>query len=103
MKLPIKVPKKFHPYFWDVDVKKLNPSQKPYFVIQRLLDWNNFGAARWVINNFPQELIVQSLKKLRGWSRKSAVFWGKYFNIPQEELICNRKGFPNPPIQPWNH
>lgn len=33
MKVPKKIPKSLYHFFWDVDVKKLDPSKKPYFII----------------------------------------------------------------------
>ena len=34
--------------FWDVDAKKLDPQNKPYFIINRLLDKGNIEAVKWV-------------------------------------------------------
>lgn len=102
MKLPKTVPKKFHNLFWDVDVKKLNPSEKPYFVIQRLLSWDDFSSSTWVLKHFPKNQLKYTLTSMRGWSKISANFWSVYLNIPREELMCNRQGFPNPPVSHWN-
>ena len=48
----MKIPKSLHKYFWDVDVKKLDPEKKPYFVISRLLDKGNVETAKWVKKKF---------------------------------------------------
>jgi hypothetical protein len=43
---PTKLPKELYRFFWDVDVAKLDPAEKPYFVINRLLDKGDIKAAR---------------------------------------------------------
>src|SRR3989338_11584503 len=101
MPLPTKIPKKFYPYFWDTDPRRINPSEKPLFVIQRLLDWNEPLAWRWVLKSFPKNSIKESLTTLRGWSGRSANFWGVYLNIPKGDILWNRPGFPNPPQRHW--
>lgn len=87
-KLPKKLPPSFYQFFWDVDAKKVNPSESPYYVINRLLDKGNLEAARWVVRNFPKEIIVETIKKMRDFSPWNGVFWGRYFNIPREEMKC---------------
>lgn len=102
MKLPTKIPKRFWPYFWDVDAKKINPAKKPLFVIQRLLDWNNFSAARWVVNNFPKNEIKKSITDFRGWSKRSLSFWKSYFKLP-EKLLWNHPESHPQPVSHWDY
>lgn len=102
MKLPTKIPKKFWPYFWDVDPKKVNPSEKSLFVIQRLLDWNNFSAAHWVITSFPPQEIIKSLTNFRGWSKRSENFWKKYFKL-SKKTPWNGPESQRLPISHWNY
>ncbi|KKS95758.1 MAG: hypothetical protein UV73_C0014G0035 [Candidatus Gottesmanbacteria bacterium GW2011_GWA2_43_14] len=86
--LPRKLPDFLHFFFWDTDAKKLDPSQKPLYVINRLLDKGNLEAVRWVRRNFPEELIVESVKKMRDFSPWTAVFWSRIYNIPREQIKC---------------
>ena len=85
--IPNKLPLEFYFFFWDIDPKKLDPSKKPYYVINRLLDKGNLEAVRWVRRNFPQELIIEVVKKSKDLSPKTAVFWARFYNIPREQVV----------------
>lgn len=91
--LPNSLPTEFHIFFWDVDAKKLNPSQNPKYVINRLLDKGNLSAARWVLRNFPKELIVETIKTMRDSSFKTVNFWAHILNIPTEEIKCMQEPY----------
>ena len=84
----MKLPKSLHRYFWDVDVKKLDARNKPYFIISRLLDKGNFESARWIRANYNNQLIRETLQKYRDFSLRSASFWGLIFKVPREEIKC---------------
>lgn len=86
--LPTKLPPSLHFFFWDCDVMKLNPAKKPYYVINRLLDKGNLPAVRWVRRNFPEELIIETIKKMRDFSPWTAVLWSRIYNIPREQIKC---------------
>lgn len=86
--LPSSVPPDFHKFFWDVDAKKLDPRDHPKYIINRLLDKGNLDAARWVLHNFPKELIIETIKKMRDFSPKTANFWAQFYSIPKEEIAC---------------
>lgn len=88
MQRPTKLPENLYQFFWDVDPKKVNPSEKPYFVIQRLLDKGNVEAVRWVRKNFATEDIEETLKKYRDFSLKSASFWGLVYHVPLSQIKC---------------
>ena len=84
----MKIPKSLHHFFWDVDVKKLDPEKKPYFVISRLLDKGDVGAVKWVRNNYSEKEIGETFMKLRDFSPKVARFWSLYLKIPEKDIIC---------------
>lgn len=88
IKMPTKIPKRLWQYFWDVDVKKLNPQEKPYFVINRLLDKGNLEAAQWVKKNFPEKTIQETFKNIRDFKTKIGYFWALFLNISQEDVLC---------------
>src|SRR3990167_8857733 len=92
-KLPNKLPTALHLFFWDIEAKKLDPSKKPLFVINRLLDKGNLTAVRWVRRNFPQEMIIETIKKMRDFSSKTVIFWSRLLNIPIEEIKCMREPY----------
>lgn len=101
--MPNKIPKRFWQYFWETDPAKLSPKVSSSLVIQRLLDWNNFSAARWVVNSYPAEKIKESLVQLRGWSKRSANFWANYFNVPKIKVSCLRQESPDQPVSHWEN
>lgn len=86
--LPTKLPATLYQFFWDVDATKTDPSQYPYYVINRLLDKGNLEAARWVLHNFPKHTIVDTLKRMRDFSPWNGRFWSRYLEIPEEEVAC---------------
>ncbi|OGG03687.1 hypothetical protein A2W14_01400 [Candidatus Gottesmanbacteria bacterium RBG_16_37_8] len=91
--LPRKLPVSFYFFFWDIDAKKLDPSKRPYYVINRLLDKGNLEAVRWVRKNFPEELIIETIKKMRDFSPKTVIFWSRLLNIPIEEIKCMQEPY----------
>lgn len=99
MKAPLFLKK----YFWDIDFKKLDPQKRPEYVIERILELGDVRAVRWVFRNFKKEVIKKAIMTRRGLSPKTANFWATFFNIPHEEIVCFRKGFPNPPKQIWSY
>ena len=86
--LPTRLPTSLYQFFWDIEPTKLNPSEHPTYTIHRLLDKGNIKAARWVLQTFPKDLIVQTLKKNRDFSPWNGTFWSAYFSIPQKEVAC---------------
>jgi len=87
------LPGLFNRYFWDTDVSRLNPQDRPYYVIQRLLEIGNDEAVRWVRKNFSEEQIGETIQKRRGFSPKTARFWSSFLKIPPEEIVCLQKPY----------
>lgn len=85
---PTKLPKKLYKYFWDVDVKKLDPKKKPYFVINRLLDKGDDQAVRWARKNYSKDQIKETLRKIRDFNVKVGRFWALFLKIPQKQIAC---------------
>lgn len=84
----MKLPKYLHQYFWDVEVEKLDPKKKPYFIINRLLDKGDIKAVRWVRKNFKEEEIKETFYKIRDFNIKVGRFWSLFLKIPQERIAC---------------
>lgn len=84
----MKIPKSLHKYFWDVDVKKLDPEKYPYFVVSRLLDKGNIEATRWIKRNFESNLVQETLENYRDFSLKSASFWALIYKVPLNKVKC---------------
>ncbi len=86
--LPTQLPPSLYKFFWDIVPAKLDPSAKPYYVINRLLDKGDLEAARWVLRNYSKVTIVETLRSIREFSPWNGRFWAHYFKIPEEEVAC---------------
>lgn len=83
----------FSKYFWDVDIKSVDPSQNPLFVIQRLLDKGDLKSAAWVVKNFDQDTIKKTFTTMRDYSPKVAHFWKLFLNISESKILCLQKPY----------
>lgn len=88
-----RLPEHAYKYFWDIDPAKLDVSQYPRYVIERLLEYGDFPELRWLFGRFSSEEIVEVLKRSRALSRKRARSWANYFNVSPEEIRCLRKSY----------
>ncbi|MDO8609114.1 MAG: hypothetical protein Q7R95_01070 [bacterium] len=93
VKIPIKIPASLHRFFWDVDVKKLNPAEKPYFVISRLLDKGNVEAVKWVRTNFSEQEIKKVFATIRDFSPEVGSLWSIMLQIPRNEVLCLQQSY----------
>lgn len=91
--IPKKLPKFLHQYFWDIDVKKLDPSKSPKYVINRLLDKGDLKAAYWTLKTFPRKMIKDTFKTMRDFSPKNGTFWTLFLKIPKKEVKCLQKPY----------
>lgn len=103
--LPDHVPDTFKRFFWDVVFETLSSKEKPYFVINRLLDKRNLEAARWVLQNFPKEMIIKGLMSDESLSPMTATFFARYYRQPYSHFACykNRLSFKRKPSGLWNY
>jgi len=92
-KKTLTLPKLFSFYFWDTDIKKLDVEEKAQFVIQRFLEIGDLKAVRWIVKNFPRRQIIMTIKKRRGFSRRTLNFWSSFFKIPPKEILCLQKPY----------
>ncbi len=97
----MEIPKSLHRFFWDVDVKKLDPEKKPYFVINRLLDKGNVEAVKWVRGNYTNGQIKKTFMRLRDFNPKVATFWALFLKIPKEEVVCLQPSYLKMRRQHW--
>ncbi len=98
-----KLPKKLYKYFWDVDVKRLNLSQKRQYVIERLFEYGDEKSLSWIKKNFETNFVKDVLKKSKRLSIKTAHFFSLLFRIPPEEITCLQKDFQNKHRKIWRH
>jgi len=97
----MKIPKSLHQFFWDVDVKKLDPNNKTYFIINRLLDKGNVEAVKWVRKSYSENQIKYTFKHIRDFNPKVGRFWALFLQIPEEEVVCIQPSYLKMRRQHW--
>lgn len=98
-----KLPKAFYPYFWDVAPQKIDVVASKRYVIERLLEFGNEVALRWMFERYNRVAIRQVVSGARGLSKLSGNFWALYFSIPKERMRCLTKVhiLPDSPFASW--
>lgn len=82
------LPEKIRRFFWECKDIKIDIQENWFFVIERLLEYGDLEAVKWVLRNFEQTQIIEVVKTSRNLSRKTASMWQNYFNLPREEIKC---------------
>lgn len=80
-------------YFWDVDFNSLNIKTDPFFIIERVLEYGDERAVKWILDNFSNSQIKQTLSKRRSFSKKSANYWSLILGIPKSKILCLDKSY----------
>ena len=101
MKMSSKIPKRLYKFFWDVNPQKVNPREKPYFVIQRLLDKGDVEAVRWAREFFSKETIAETFYKMRDFKAKIGYFWTLFLNLDQPKVLCIQPHYLKQRRQHW--
>lgn len=65
----------FAQYFWDVDVRTLDPKKHATYIIERIVEFGDERAASRLLENFSRNEILAVLKHSRRISPKSVLFW----------------------------
>jgi len=87
------IPKFLKKYFWDVDFSKLDKKNYSQFIIERILEYGDERAIKWMRENFKLNQIKNVLQQSKNLSRKSANFWRFIFNLNKNKILCLRKSF----------
>ncbi len=96
-----RIPKQAYKYFWEIDPVKLDVSQHPRYVIDRILEYGDFPDIRWLFSRFSREEIIESLKLSRNLSLRSANFWAKILAVPNRQVKCLSKHFQQTQNRIW--
>jgi hypothetical protein len=87
------IPNGLKKYFWEVDFKTLNPKKYWYYIIERILEYGDIKALRWLFRFYPDKNIKQTVKNTRLLSSRSINFWVNYFNLDKRRVSCLRKNY----------
>ena len=75
-------------YFWEVDFETVRLPEYQAYVIERLLEYGNDEAIRWLKKSFSPESIAAVVRRSRVLSRRTANLWALLLCIPREEIRC---------------
>lgn len=87
------LPKFLRKYFWDTDFFKINKKNHASLIIERILEYGDEKALKWMKNNFSSEKIKDVFCNSKNLSPKSANFWQFIFNLKRNKILCLRKSF----------
>lgn len=80
-------------YFWDTDFDKLDARAHKTYIIERLMEFGDEEAVRFLKENYSEEELRETLKASRGLSRRSASFWAHLFDVPFNKILCLKKPY----------
>ncbi|MFH1462624.1 MAG: hypothetical protein ABIG08_02960 [bacterium] len=97
------LPKFLRKYFWDTDFRELGKENYKLFIIERILEYGDEKAIKWLRNNFSLKEIKNAFCRSKNLSRRSANFWQIIFNLKRNNILCLRKSFPEKQKLIWKH
>ncbi len=97
----MQLPAYTHRFFWDIDPDKLNVDDYRVYVIERLLEYGDPPAVKWMLASFHGETIISVLQSSRRLSALSANFWALYFNVDKETMPCLSSRYQKEPNGAW--
>ena len=97
------LPQFLQKYFWDVDFSKLDQKLYPRFIIERILEYGDREAVKWMQENFDLNMIKTVLANSKNLSQRSANFWQLVFNVKKDKILCLKKSFQEKRRLIWKH
>lgn len=62
-------------FFWDVDPARLDPKRHKAYIVERLLEFGDEKAVRWLFEEYTRDDVAAVLVSSRALSLKSRNFW----------------------------
>lgn len=72
--------------FWDAE--DIDIERHAAYIISRVLDYGNEKDLKILRKIYPDEKLIEVIKKRRGIMPRTARFWSVYFKIPIKEIEC---------------
>ena len=89
-----KLPDFLQPYFWEVDFTQLRLPDREVYVIERVLEYGDDRAIRWLKETFLPEKLADVVRRSRRLSPNTANLWSLVLDIPQDQVRCLSIPFP---------
>ena len=98
-----KLPQFLKRYFWDTDFQKLDKKKCSWFIIERILEYGDEKAVKWMEDNFKMNEIKKVLLKSKNLSLRSSNFWQFIFSLNKNRILCLKKSFQKRQKLIWKH
>ncbi|AVX21200.1 hypothetical protein SAMN02745885_02424 [Carboxydocella sporoproducens DSM 16521] len=82
------LPVELHQFFWEYDVQTLDQTAHWFQIIERILEYGDLEANRWLYRTYTREQIAEVVRNSRNISRRTAILWQNLLGIPKEEVVC---------------
>lgn len=82
------LPDLLKPYFWEIDFSRLRLPERQTYVIERVLEYGDDQAIRWLKETFSPETIADVVRHSRRISKNTANLWALVLDIPKEQIRC---------------
>ncbi len=79
------------PIFWDTDITNLDLGKNKRYTIERILVYGTTEHIKWLLKNYTDKDIIETVKVSKVIDRQTANYWSLYYNIKREEIICFRR------------
>jgi len=79
-----RLPEEFRKYFWDVDYDDLSLEKYPKFIAERIMNYGDLDAVKWLQSVLEMEFIRSVVLKSRNLNPKTRNYW---------ELMLSIKGY----------
>jgi len=70
-----KLARSLKPIFWDTDLDKIDIQQNKGYIIERILEFGDKPAVKWLLATYSLSDIKKALEEGRSISKKSRNFW----------------------------
>ncbi|MFZ5640554.1 MAG: DUF6922 domain-containing protein [Bacillota bacterium] len=82
------LPEALHKFFWEYDAKVLDEKVNWFQIIERILEYGDLNAVRWIYRSYSSEQLADVVRKSRQLSKRTALLWQNILGIPEEEITC---------------
>ncbi|PIV52238.1 MAG: hypothetical protein COS17_10235 [Elusimicrobia bacterium CG02_land_8_20_14_3_00_37_13] len=89
--------------FWDTNIEKIYANRHSEYIIERILEFGDIKAVKWVFKKYPKTKIIKVIKNKRGFSKKSISFWAKIFDVEPKDILCLSTQFQNQHRKIWTY
>lgn len=87
------LPEFLRPLFWEVDWDRLCIRGHERYIIERVLEYGDDQAIRWLLCVFDLHAIADVVRRSRKISRNTATLWALVLDIPGEQVQCLSKHY----------